>query len=137
MTVRVPIKKDDMVPSILMEGKAKTEFDPDFFIVQLGHGQPKADQDFNILKNYDFPVENRQQPLTVSSNSNNLSIQNEDLKSYVQRHKHEDKARKFADFHFLFYLMKTFDIETVLTIARNVARQEPVEEVCNDLIESL
>ena len=60
MTVRVPIKKDDMVPSILMEGKAKTEFDPDFFIVQLGHGQPKADQDFNILKNYDFPVENRQ-----------------------------------------------------------------------------
>ena len=65
MSARIPTSKDDMVPSIMMGGKQATEFDPEFFIVQLGHGQPKSEQDFNILKNYDFPVENRRDPISV------------------------------------------------------------------------
>jgi nuclear protein localization family protein 4 len=57
---------DDMVPQVLQEGKPVIEFDPDFFIVSLAHGQPKKDQDFSILKNYRFPVENRDKQSTVS-----------------------------------------------------------------------
>jgi hypothetical protein len=55
--VRVPTSENDMVPIVLMESKPVTEIDPLFFLVQLGHGAPKSDE-FNILKVYDFPVEN-------------------------------------------------------------------------------
>jgi len=58
LAVRVPTDESDMVPTVLMESKPVTEIDPLFFIVQLGHGAPKSDE-FNILKVYDFPVENR------------------------------------------------------------------------------
>lgn len=44
------------MPAVVMSGKTVKEFDPEFFIVALGHGAPK-DQKFNILHHYDFPVE--------------------------------------------------------------------------------
>lgn len=45
-----------MIPSVVKEGKNVKEFEPDFFIVSVGNGQPKTKKDYNILKNYDFPV---------------------------------------------------------------------------------
>jgi nuclear protein localization family protein 4 len=58
MVLREP-GPNEMIPSVVKEGKTVKEFEPDFFIVSLAHGQPKADKDYNILKNYDFPVLNR------------------------------------------------------------------------------
>jgi nuclear protein localization family protein 4 len=53
MTLREPAT-NEMIPSIVREGKPVKEFEPDFFIVSLAHGQPKGKKDYNILKNYDF-----------------------------------------------------------------------------------
>ena len=53
MTLREPAP-NEMIPSIVREGKPVKEFEPDFFIVSLAHGQPKGKNDYNILKNYDF-----------------------------------------------------------------------------------
>ena len=50
---------NEMIPSVVREGKPVKEFEPDFFIVSLAHGQPKNTKDYNILKNYDFPNINR------------------------------------------------------------------------------
>jgi len=50
---------NEMIPSVVKEGKTVKEFEPDFFIVSLAHGQPKGKKDYNILKNYDFPPANR------------------------------------------------------------------------------
>jgi hypothetical protein len=50
---------NEMIPSVVKEGKPAKEFEPDFFIVSLGNGQPKTKKDYNYLKNYDFPVHNR------------------------------------------------------------------------------
>jgi nuclear protein localization protein 4 homolog len=50
---------NELIPSCMKEGKVVKEFEPEFFIVSLAHGQPKTKKDFNILKNYDFPVYNR------------------------------------------------------------------------------
>ena len=36
-----------------------TEVAPEFFIVNVANGHPGHDNDFNILKSYDFPVKNR------------------------------------------------------------------------------
>ena len=58
MTLRVP-KENEMIPSIVMEGKTAKEFEPDFFIVSLANGQPLGKKDYKYLKNYDFPVKNR------------------------------------------------------------------------------
>lgn len=58
MILREPAS-DEMIPSVVREGKTVKEFEPDFFIVSLGHGQPKTKKDYNILKHYDFPVLNR------------------------------------------------------------------------------
>ena len=58
MVLREPAE-NEMIPSVVMEGKPVKEFEPDFFIVSLSNGQPKTKKDYNILKNYDFPVRNR------------------------------------------------------------------------------
>jgi hypothetical protein len=55
MVLREPAA-NEMIPSVVKEGKPAKEFEPDFFIVSLAHGQPKGSKDYNILKNYDFPV---------------------------------------------------------------------------------
>ncbi len=51
--------ENEIIPSVVKGGKSVKEFEPDFFIVSLAHGQPKEHLDFNILKNYDFPMPNR------------------------------------------------------------------------------
>ena len=76
-----------MIPSVMKEGKAVKEFEPDFFIVSLAHGQPKSDNDYNILKNYDFPMANRPKAQA-----------RQDYVNYLKKHKGEKSARKFACF---------------------------------------
>lgn len=59
MIIREP-KSDEAMPAVLREGAPVKEFEPDFFIVSLAHGQPNKDNvKFNILKRYDFSVMNR------------------------------------------------------------------------------
>lgn len=70
---------NEMIPSVMKEGKTVKEFEPDFFIVSLAHGQPKTKKDYNILKNYDFPVFNR----------NGKFPNRQDYKNYIKKHKNE------------------------------------------------
>lgn len=58
MVLREPAE-NEMIPSVIMEGKTVKEFEPDFFIVSLANGQPKGKKDYNYIKNYDFPIRNR------------------------------------------------------------------------------
>lgn len=58
MVLREPAE-NEMIPSVVMQGKPVKEFEPDFFIVSLGNGQPKGKKEYKYLKNYDFPVRNR------------------------------------------------------------------------------
>ena len=51
---------DDAVPAVLREGSGVTEFETEFMLVSLAHGQPNQDNtQFNVLKRYDYPVMNR------------------------------------------------------------------------------
>lgn len=50
---------NEMIPSVVKEGKPAKEFEPDFFIVSLANGQPKSNKDYKYLKNYDFPQYNK------------------------------------------------------------------------------
>jgi len=63
MIVRTP-DENEMVPSIITKGKNVKEFEPDFFIVSVAHGQPAHGNDYNILKLYEFPIANRDSPAT-------------------------------------------------------------------------
>ena len=59
MTIREPSRCEAM-PAVLREGQGVKEFEPDFFLVSLAHGQPNENNtQFNVLKRYDFPVRNR------------------------------------------------------------------------------
>lgn len=59
MIIREP-KREEAMPAIMREGTGVKEFEPDFFIVSLAHGQPNENNTkFNILKRYDYPVANR------------------------------------------------------------------------------
>ena len=59
MIIREP-KDNEAMPAVLREGQGVKEFEPDFFLVSLAHGQPNANNtQFNILKRYDYPVMNR------------------------------------------------------------------------------
>mmetsp|Transcript_25478 Transcript_25478/g.19234 ORF Transcript_25478/g.19234 Transcript_25478/m.19234 type:complete len:88 (-) Transcript_25478:112-375(-) len=79
---------NEMIPAVMKEGATVKEFEPDFFIVSVAHGQPKTKKDYNILKCYDFPMFNR--------DGNKPTKQ--DFKNYVKRHKSEPSQRKFACF---------------------------------------
>lgn len=55
------IKKDErnkFSPKFLYQGKDVDQIEPDFFIVNVAHGQPLNNK-FNVLLNYDFPTANR------------------------------------------------------------------------------
>ena len=86
MVLRDPAP-NELIPSVIKEGKSVKEFEPDFFIVSLAHGQPKTMGDYNYLKNYDFPVLNRGKAQTKA-----------DFVNYLKRHKSELSQRKFACF---------------------------------------
>ena len=116
-----------MIPSVVKEGKTVKEFEPDFFIVSIGHGQPKTKKDYNILKNYDFPVLNRARVPTQK-----------DFKEYLKRHsKNEPSQRRFANIHLLIYIAEIMDIDTALTIANLIGKEKPLDPTLVELLESL
>ena len=117
---------NEALPTIVKEGKPVKEFEQDFFIVSLGHGQPKTNKDFNILKNHDFPVGNRGKPVTKT-----------DFKDYIKRHAKEPSQRKFASFHLLLYIAELMDIDTALSIAEKVGREEALDPALVELLESI
>ena len=71
---------NEMIPSVVKEGKPAKEFEPEFFIVSLMNGQPKNNKDYNYLKFYDFPVHNR---------TGKKAPTNKDFTEYLKRHKGE------------------------------------------------
>lgn len=118
---------NEMIPSVVKEGKPAKEFEPDFFIVSLGHGQPKTKKDYNILKNYDFPEFNRGGRNPIKK----------DYNDYLKRHKGEPSQRKYACFHLLLFLSEMLDIDTALTIAQNIAKEQPLDPSLVELLESM
>ena len=119
-------EENEMLPNVIKEGKIVKEFDPEFFIVSLSHGQPKEAQDYTILKHYDFLAPNRQ-----------MKPNRTDMKNYIKAHKGDDSTRKFACFNFLIYLAQALDIDTVCAIARKIADEEPLEDYLVELVENL
>ena len=125
MVLREP-GPNEMIPSVVKEGKPAKEFEQDFFIVSLAHGQPKTKKDFNILKNHDFPVKNR-----------GKQIKQNDFKDYMRKHKGEPSERRFASFHLLLYLAELMDIDTAMSIAQNIGEEKPLDQALVELLESL
>lgn len=86
MKVRVP-GENEMVPSFVTKGQNVTEFEPDFFIVSVAHGQPAHDKDYNVIKIHDFPAANRGREATKA-----------EFKGYLRKYKAEPSQRRFACF---------------------------------------
>lgn len=116
--------ENEMIPSVLQEGKQAKEFELDFFIVSIGHGQMKEGKDFNILKSYDFPVANR-----------GTSRSGKDFKEFIRRHKSDPASRRYANFHFLVYLAQRLDLDTAFSIANCVAEEKAVDPALSELLE--
>ena len=105
--------KNEMLPTVYMENKPTTTFDPDFFIVSVAHGAPTDKKGQNILKNYDFPIEYRQKNGVVTESM---------IKEYFKRHKKEDPLIKCANLYFLVFIAKTLDLETAKTYATQISQ---------------
>lgn len=108
MKIRDPSVKEAM-PAVLREGTGVTEFEPDFFLVSLSHGQPNEDNmNFNILKRYDYPVMNRFKKAQTQQDMKNFMKGSQGQKNSYQR---------FACFHFLMHLADMIDVETAMAVA--------------------
>lgn len=118
--------ENEMVPTIVQEGKPVKQFDPEFFIVTLPNGMPKNAKEYSILKNYDFLAANRQ----MKPNKN-------DVKNYIRAHKSDNSSEKFANFNFLLYIIKELDIDTVCVIAEKIAKEEQIDDFLVELVENL
>ena len=116
MTIREP-KHDEAMPAVLREGAPVKEFEQDFFLVSLAHGQPNDDNlTFNILKRYDFPMRHRFGKNATQADVARFVNGSKALGTSVER---------FACFQFLLHLSEILDIDTALNMATNVAHEMP------------
>ena len=112
MQVRKP-KKNEMLPTVYMENKPTQKFDPDFFIVNLGHGVPQSKKGMNILKTYDFPVAARTEKGIVTEQM---------IKDYFKKYKSEKPEIKVQE-------------DNILKIDINMANDELLATIENTLRE--
>lgn len=76
----------------------------------MAHGQPTHQNDYNIMKSYDFPVRNRDTPATPG-----------DFTGYLRKYASDPTEKSFANFHMLLYLAELMDIDTAMTCAQCAA----------------
>lgn len=108
-------------PKFLYQGKNVEQIEPDFFIVNVAHGQPLSTQ-FNVLRAADFPAVNRAEPQRV-----------ENLRDYLRRNRNAGVG-KYANFQLLLYLAKVLDLPTALKIAEAVREQREVPPAIEQLV---
>ena len=103
-----------------------TDVAPEFFIVNVAHGQPSHQNDYNILKTYDFPVKNRDEPATPAHFS-----------GYLRKYSSDPTEKIFANFQLLLYLSQLMDIDTALTCAQCAAIEAPLDPALMELFRSM
>lgn len=114
---------------MLREGAGVTDFENEFMIVSLAHGQPNENNtQFNILKRYDYPVMNRFGKDQTKSDFSTFLRNSKGLKTNFER---------FSCFQFLLHLCKVMDVDTAITIAQNVVNEQPIEAVTVELLETI
>ena len=118
-------KRGEILPTIYMEGKESSKFDPDFFIVNVAHGVPSDKKGQNIIKTYDFPVKSRCNKGIVTQNN---------VKDYFKKYKNTNANIKCANLDFLIYVAKTLDIETASTFAKQVLNNKIDWDVVQSLL---
>ena len=64
-----------------------TSVPPEFFVVNVAHGQPAHERDYNIIKSYDFPVRNRDEPATPAH-----------FTGYLKKYQSDPTEKIFANF---------------------------------------
>lgn len=111
----------ELLPTIMCENRPSEEFQPEWFIVNLGCGMPK--KSMTLLEHSDFPVWNRPQNPT-----------RDDIKKYLAKYKNEPTFKRFSNFHLLIAIAHIIDIDTALSIAACVADEREVPKVTLDLI---
>lgn len=112
----------------MREGAPVKEFEPDFFLVSLAHGQPNDNNTkFNILKRYDFPVMHRFGKKQTPN----------DFKSFMQCSKGlKNKSERFACFQSLLYLAEMLDVDSAMSVSRCVADERDIDPGMVELLES-
>lgn len=114
----------ELLPTILCENKPVEEFPPDWLIVSLACGSPI--NPMMILYNTDFPIENRDRPITRS-----------DFKNYLNKHKNEPWFRRCSNFHFLLQIARFLDPDSALVVAEAVANERELERGLQELLSSI
>ena len=118
-------KRGEILPTIYMEGKESSKFDPDFFIVNVAHGVPSDKKGQNIIQTYDFPIKSR---------CNKGIVTQKDIKDYFKKYKNADANIKCANLNFLIYVAKTIDLDTASTFAKQVLEKKVNWEVIQSLL---
>ena len=85
----------------MYKGKEMNKMEPDFFIVNVASGQPSHER-FNILKQYDFPVLNRESPV-----SKKMALE------YLKKRANMPVSQRFASLNLLVYLSNLIDVDVI------------------------
>lgn len=118
-------ENSEFMTKFLLKGKLCEKVEPDFFIVNVAHGQSKHVR-FNVLNNEGFPPANRKVPQRPA-----------DVREYLEKFKHLQSWKKFANFHLLLYLAKMIDdVSTILAICECVRKREEVPEYIESLLQN-
>lgn len=115
--VRAP-KKDELIPSFLVESKANNKILTDFFVVRVNDTTPKKVR--SMFVHSDFQRENR------PTEPQERSVLKRYLKNMMS--KSEASWSQFADFHLLLYIAQEFDVHTALEICPCIRDRKPVPE---------
>lgn len=128
LIIREP-KSNEAMPAILREGSGVKEFEVDFMLISLAHGQPNSNNcKFNVLKRYDYPMMNRFGKNPTQSDFKNFLGGSKAMKGSHDR---------FACFQFLLHLAQVMDIDTAMSIAGCVADEREIDPTMVELFESM
>lgn len=103
--LNILIKEEDplqMIPNVVVEAKPSKVIDNAMFIVNVAMGSAPHSK-YSVLKTYDFPPLNRNQPIT-----------RKDLKKYLKRYRNHTPYQRFANFMLLIYVSREMDIDVSL-----------------------
>ena len=119
--VKRKVDEKTLLPTIMCENRACEEFQPEWFIVNVGCGMPK--KSMTILQHSDFSVWNR-----------NTVITKNDIKVYLTKYRNEPTFKKFSNFHLLVAISNIIDLDSAIAIARCVKNKEEVPKEIISLI---
>jgi hypothetical protein len=110
------------LPTVYEGGKAVTDFDLEFMLVNIASGASNSNK-FAILKNNEFPTLSRGKVKKIT------------LREYIKANIKKNPLVKYGDLNLLLLIAELLGIETAMGLALKVSDEEHIEPNISQMVD--